>query len=344
MSKLTLYTPAPFRIRTIDTSTRTVSDPVSSLEGGLPPYQAGILLQDASRSLVYRVSASPSESVDEFDVSNPKSPTVAHLQAGKGAKLRCAALAGGFGQPAHVDQRLYCGGSDGFIYTFPLDSSGKTRKTNSAPAPYEVVEAHGRPIMDLAITSDGTHAFALIQSADGKAAAVTKDLKPMPHPPGVHYLADRPQWNTIPYPEKITLTPDERHLIVTAFGEKKCTVIDTTTTKSYERSLAADAGCLVHINNTTAYFLCVNKFHSVDLASDETKTGPKANGFGMGFFVATGAGRVLFTGPNSKSMSCSLCDYDGNGEAYIFSEHSKDLSLEVHKDMAVGFGVIAEGG
>ncbi|MBP2400803.1 hypothetical protein [Streptomyces syringium] len=343
MSKLTLYTPAPFRIRTIDTSTRTVSDPVSSLEGGLAPNQAGILLVDTPRSLVYRAGGSGSESVDEFDVSNPKSPTVAHLQAGKGAKLWCAALAGGFGQPAHVDQRLYCGGSDGFIYTFPLDSSGKTRKTNSAPAPYEVVEAHGRPIMDLAITSDGTHAFALIQSNDGKAAAVTKDLKPMPHPPGVHYLADRPQWNTIPSPEKITLTPDERHLIVTSFSQNKCTVIDTTTNKSYERSLAESAGWPVRVSNTTAYFLYAGQFHSVELASEEKKMGPKS-GSGMVFFFAIGAGRVLFTRYDSKSMWCNLCDYDGNRESHISSEHSKNLPLEAHKDMAVGIGAIVEGG
>ncbi|MBP2403479.1 hypothetical protein [Streptomyces syringium] len=342
MSKLTLYAPSPFRIRTIDTSTRTVSDPVSSLEGGLS--HGGILLLDAPRSLVYRIGNS--EHVDEIDVSNPKSPTAAHLAAGKGAKLLCAALAGGFGQPPHVDQRLYCGGSDGFIYTFPLDPSGKTRKTNSAPAPYEVEGAHGRPIVDLAVTSDGTHAFALISSSDGKAAAVTKDLKPMPHNPRVHYYADRPQWNTIPHPDHISLTPDERHLIVTDFGGKKCTIIDTTTTKSYERPLADYAGVPVHVDNTTACFLCPGRFHSIDLESGEPKKGPEMTGIttSLFYFAATGAGCAFFASPYYNKVSCCLSDCNGNGQTFIFSEHSKDLTLETHADMTLGIGVITEGG
>ncbi|MBP2400820.1 hypothetical protein [Streptomyces syringium] len=237
------------------------------------------------------------------------------LKTNKGVNLMCAALAGGFGQPSHVDQRLYAGGSDGFIYTFPLDSSGKTRKTTSDPAPYEVLEAHNRPIIDVAITSDGTHAFALIQSNDGKAAAVTKDLKPMPHNPQSHYYADRPQWDTIPNPASISLTPDERYLIVTANSSNMCTIIDTKTTESHQRSLAVG---IVHdprpvrVDDSTAYFCTLGKFHTIDLASGGAKSGVNA---GWSYVAGAGDKHVLLTPLDHKEgtnvLSCVLVSYDG---------------------------------
>ncbi|MBP2400763.1 hypothetical protein [Streptomyces syringium] len=312
MSKYILCASSPLRIWTIDTSAKTVGGPVTlDWKRWDPNHEFPFtFVADAARSLVYHTSAS--KSVQEIDVSNPKSPTVKQLQTSKGVNLMCAALAGGFGQPSHVDQRLYAGGSDGFIYTFPLDSSGKTRKATSDPAPYEVLEAHNRPIIDLAITSDGTHAFALIQSNDGKAAAVTKDLKPMPHPPRVHYLADRPQWDTIPNPRHIKLSPDERHLIVTSDGYN-CTIIDTTTNESHLRSLASDAWVgPVYVDNTSAYFCnAIRDFHNVELASGGVaKSGTSSGLVGL---AGIGDGHVLLTTSENSSgdLTCVLFTYDG---------------------------------
>ncbi|KOG89341.1 hypothetical protein [Streptomyces varsoviensis] len=349
MSKLTLYTPSPFRIRTIDTSTNALFWHTSST-GGRVPSDARLLL-DAPRSLVYRTTGS--SNVDEFDVSNPKSPTVTQLRTNKGVDLMCAALAGGFGQPSHVDQRLYCGGSDGFIYTFPLDSSGKTRKTTSDPAPYEVLEAHHRPIIDLAITSDGTHAFALIQTIDGKASAVTKDLKPMPHNPQPHYFADRPQWDTIPTPRHINLTPDENHIIVTGDEQsQKCTIIDPTKTESREYSLRypVGKGGTLHLDNYAAYFSFMGMFHNIALADGLANRGFDANTPAESNFVAAGAGHILYTKPSTTDVSgwpflyCRLANFRGGGEVDILWSGNKWLPGDHCEDMFDGIGLLAEGG
>ncbi|MBP2400797.1 hypothetical protein [Streptomyces syringium] len=317
MRKYILCASSPLRIWTIDTSTNTAT-------GTAPLNQEHMDIQDKTwpftfvadtpRDLVYHINGGAS--VTEIDVSNPKAPTVTQLKTNKGVNLMSAALAGGFGQPSHVDQRLYAGGSDGFIYTFPLDSSGKTRKTTSDPAPYEVLEAHNRPIIDLAITSDGTHAFALIQSNDGKAAAVTKDLKPMPHNPQSHYYADRPQWDTIPNPTSISLTPDERYLIVTANNSNMCTIIDTKTTESHQRHLATDpvfAPRPVRVDDSTAYFNSLGEFHKIDLASGEAKSEVNP---GLAGVVGTGDKHVLLTltaqyKEGTDYLSCVLFTYDG---------------------------------
>ncbi|MBP2400795.1 hypothetical protein [Streptomyces syringium] len=315
MSKYILCASSPLRIWTIDTSTNTASGPVTlNQEHGDVNFKTWpfTFVADTPRDLVYHINGGAS--VTEIDVSNPKAPTVTQLKTNKGVNLMCAALAGGFGQPSHVDQRLYAGGSDGFIYTFPLDSSGKTRKTTSDPAPYEVLEAHNRPIIDLAITSDGTHAFALIQSNDGKAAAVTKDLKPMPHNPQSHYYADRPQWDTIPNPQHISLSPDERYLIVTGQLTSTCTIIDTTTTESHERSLIHGVANPVHVDNTRAYFLTGATFHNVDLASGATNKSEISFKECTGY-AGIGDKRVLLFGSKqgAEEWSSTLFSYDGEG-------------------------------
>ncbi|MDJ1136248.1 hypothetical protein [Streptomyces iconiensis] len=346
MSKLTMYTPSPFRIRTIDTSTNALFWHTSST-GGSVTSDARLLL-DTPRSLVYRTTGTPS--IDEFDVSNPKSPTTTQLNTNKRVNLLCAALAGGFGQPSHVDQRLYAGGSDGFIYTFPLDSSGKTRKTTSDPAPYEVLEAHGRPIIDLTITADGTHAFAIVQSYDGKAAAVTKDLKPMPHEP--HYFADRPQWDTIPNPRHINLTPDGHYLVVTGDeNSEKCTIIDPTKTESREYWLryGVGKGGTLYLDNYAAYFSFKSMFHNIAFADGLANRGFDANPPTESNFVAAGAGSILYTKLSTKEVAgwpylhCRLANFRGGGEVDILWSGSKFLPGDHCEDMFNGVGLIAEG-
>lgn len=179
------------------------------------------LLIDQARPLLYRIPRGEN-GIDEIDTEKL---VVQRLVTRHDDRLTCAALAYGQGQTPAVDQRLFCGSAKGCVFTFPL--SGASRKT-SIPTPYVLSDADGNPVTDLAVRSDGALAYALVdRGGTGRRALVIQDIKG-----SRGYYSERPAWDVTDSPRWVTVTDDDRFVIVASDRNDTLTVIDTETNRA----------------------------------------------------------------------------------------------------------------
>ncbi|MEE1794548.1 hypothetical protein PUR28_27880 [Streptomyces sp. BE308] len=188
------------------------------------------VLLDLKHSLIYRI-ATP-HGIDEL---TRKRDPGNHLETKENDRLLCATLAYGEQQPIEVTQRLFCGSNTGKIFTFPWNGNGR----GGDPTPYIVTAANGDPIQDLAVHSDGTIAYALIQrkNGSGQAALAVVPVK------GSGLNADeRPTWDVIDDPCWVTITDDDRYVVVTGHRHKQVSVIDTKENRLQTYDLPLEEG------------------------------------------------------------------------------------------------------
>ncbi|MFD7668776.1 hypothetical protein [Streptomyces sp. NPDC059788] len=264
MTRLALYTAGTkFITLIVDTAVRQIDACGHWLRFDKPAHVMPVV--DLARDLVYRIPRAQN-GIDEIDVSNPNALTRTHLATSDNANLLCAALSYGQNAPQQSESRLFCGSHDGQIFTFPLAPNGKTRKTDSEPAAYNVTDAQGNPIVDLAVSDDGTYAFALVQRQDGRPALVTQTFGPTPR----STYSGRPAWDTIENPRWVSLSPDRRHILVTSDKNNKYTIVDTTKNeaRAYEGPAMSWAACRPVCHNKTAYYIsCSYTFFDTSIRS-----------------------------------------------------------------------------
>ncbi|MFE7448174.1 hypothetical protein [Streptomyces griseus] len=176
-------------------------------------------LLDLQHPLLYRIPRGEN-AIDEMATTTPDNWK--RLSTKYKENIFCATLVYGQHQPTAVSQRLFCG-SRGTIFTFPLTNG--TRQ-NPDPPRYDIPIANGDPVVDLAVKSDGTVAYAILARKDGsgKDALAIRSIGGSGADHG-----DPPSWDVIEQPRWVTISDDNRYVTVVSDKHNGISVLDTKT-------------------------------------------------------------------------------------------------------------------
>ncbi|MBC3988748.1 hypothetical protein H8N00_07575 [Streptomyces sp. AC563] len=221
----TVYTSGPeFTTMTLDFASGTLGAPTSPLSFGSP--SPAIPVADMARPLVYRLPGDGTTGIDEIDTSANKA-TRLQTDPNSPAKLTTAAFCYSEGQRQDVRDRLYCGGSDGYLYTFYPNANGKGRHTEGTPYLIE----KGTPVVDLAISGSGETVYALVQHAGGSKALRVLRIERDTTRSHVEFL-ELPSYDTIPNPTHVAVTDDGQYALVTGRSRDYCIIACGTSQKA----------------------------------------------------------------------------------------------------------------
>ncbi|MGD3109509.1 hypothetical protein [Streptomyces sp. YGL11-2] len=280
---------------------------------------------DEGRALVYRAygAMGPKLGCGVQEVAEGAgSPKIQQLKTHNNARLISAGLAYGTDQPPHVDNRLFCGDDSGFFYTFPLSPDGKTR-TQTEPTPYRLVDADSRPVIDIAVHSQGTCVYALVRDRNftGNKALLMQEVKGPPP----YSLGEHPTWDVVDNPYFITKTDNDKFLFVTS-GTRGTTVVnlESGTPKFFEKF----TGVPLLIRGTSS--VCVlsaslgedAKIEVLDPVSREVSSVPITEKFGR-FTVCGAQGYNESLDPSWLLGSSDTIDPKGRGWIHLISMTSK---------------------
>jgi hypothetical protein len=220
----TVYTSGTeFTTMTIDFASGTLGAPTSPLSFGSPSPKTPVA--DMARPLVYRIPGDGTTGIDEIDTSANKA-TRLQTDPNSPAKLTSAAFCYSEGQRPDVRDRLYCGGNDGYLYTFYPNADNKGRHTEGTPYLIE----KGTPVVDLAISASGETVYALIQHADGSKALRVLKIERDTTRSHVEFL-ELPSYDTIPNPMHVAVTDDGQYALVTGKSKDYCIIACGTSKK-----------------------------------------------------------------------------------------------------------------